>query len=146
MNRSTEVPRAVVEFAERQIRSTGRPFLYAPKAVGEWRLDALPGENGRFLLVLAPDALPIIREIAISNGGTVDEMADRLLEKLMRAATVSIEREPPVIECEGRQIGTLEIDGELACVNGPITLTCLSWIFRTYGRGFYIRLVELIHE
>src|SRR5262249_50321464 len=46
---------------------------------------------------------------------------------------------PQQFECDGRKLGGLDVVRGVVSVDGPLGLSCLSWVLRHKQTGFYLR-------
>jgi hypothetical protein len=143
MSAAVRVPRHVVEHARKHFVRTGRPLLFAPRRKADWALAALPGESGRWLILLDPETPPAQVWMALADrcGGPLSD--DAILERLAKGAIAALADVPRKFECEGHIVGVWEASEGSACVRGSVALTCLSWALRKRRVGFYLILSEL---
>lgn len=140
MNATIEVPRALVERARKHFERTGRPYLLRPWRTSDWPLTALPGDSGRWLVMLAPEG-PFAR--AVSAAAVVCGRGDDvILRRLAEGAVTALAEVPRRFICDGRVVGLWEIVEGSVCVRGPVALSCLSWALRQWGVGFFVRLQD----
>jgi hypothetical protein len=137
-SRFVEVPRAVVERAERHYLRRRRPLLYGRRRRSEWRLTALPGASGRFAVLLDPEC-PAGRLILVASF-MCGHRDDAILERLAKGAMAALADVPDCFRCNGREVGRWEVMLGSVFVRGPVALSCLSWVLHDQRVGFFLTL------
>ena len=138
MSATAEIPADVVAAAERHYLRHRRPLLFRPRSKSDWGLLALPGDSG-YLLMLDLESCPLVGAMAPSEG-TVEERADALMAKLAHEVVGVLDGMPNSFVASGRRIGGFETVHGVVRVDGPVALTCLSWMLREQRTGFYLAL------
>jgi len=135
-----EVPRAIVAQAEEHYLSKGRPLLFAPRRKADWPLAALPGDSGKWLVLLDPESPPAMVVFAAAFMYRRDY--GDILERLAKGAVAALAEVPQRFTCDGRTVGLWEVAEGSVCVRGPVALSLLSFVLREQGIGFFLTLSE----
>lgn len=138
------IPASFVKRARGHSLRTGQPLLYGPRRRTDIGLLARPNPASvRWTLVTDTSTLPDILEEAIlageiPRGGPSAE----LMVRLAKYAVVAIHGLPSVFECEGKEVGRVQICDGLPFVSDAVALSCLSFVLRrhTPRTGFFVRL------
>ncbi len=82
---------------------------------------ALPGDAGRYLLVLKPDAAMGHLAGLVATGDTVEERTVSLIEKLMGFTLIALNGLPNNFECDGERIGRFFVIADTVCLEGALS-------------------------
>lgn len=143
---NAEVPASFLDRAQRYLRRTGRPLVYGSRRQTDIGLLAVQNPaSARWVLVTDTSTLPDILEEAILAGENPREgMSAELMVKLTKYAVVAIVGLPSVFECEGQEVGRLHVCDGVPFVSDALTLSCLSYVFRSHEprTGFFLRIAS----
>ncbi len=135
---TAEIPPDVLAAAERHYLRHREPLLFAARSTADWGIVALPGDSG-YMLMLDLESCPLAP--AMDTGeGAIEDRADALMERLSRHVVAVVDGLPDRFECDRRRVGGFETSHGVVRVDGPVGLTCLSWLLREQKTGFYLTL------
>ena len=135
------IPFSFVRRARLHLRRTGGPLVYGPRRQTD--IGLLASQNpasGRWVLVTDTSTLPDILEEAILGYGT---SAD-LMVRLTKYASIAVDGLPSRFECEGVEVGRMEVCDGVPFLSDAEALSCLSFLLRHHEprTGFFVRVVE----
>ena len=138
------IPAGFLRRARGHLRRTGQPLLLRPRRpTTDHPILALPGDAGRYLIMLEPDETMGHLAGLVATGDTVEERTVSMVEKLMGFTLTAIAGLPNNFECDGEKLGRFYVIADTLCLEGgPLALAALSWVLYHRKAGLFLRLSE----
>ena len=135
------IPSNFVRRVRQHLRRTGLPLVYSFRRQADIGLLAVQNPaSARWALVTDTSTLPDILEEAILGDGPSTD----LMLRLTKYAAIAVDGLPSRFECEGMDVGHMEVCDGVPLLSDAVALSCFSFLLRHHEprTGFFIRVVE----